>query len=86
MSASMSFSLCAAESAMRTRLVPRGTVGGRIAGAWIPFRNKLSAARNAADSHPYATQKIGLTIVSWRREPPPSRQGLLRNASFTRFT
>lgn len=35
-SASMSSSLCAAESARRTRLVPRGTVGGRIAGAWRP--------------------------------------------------
>ena len=32
-SASMSVSLCAAESARRTRLVPKGTVGGRIAGA-----------------------------------------------------
>ena len=53
MSASMSSSLCAAESAMRTRLVPRGTVGGRIAGAWSPIRNKRAAALNAADSLPY---------------------------------
>ena len=70
MSASMSSSLCAAESAMRTRLVPRGTVGGRIAGAWSPTRNKPAAALNAADSRaPYSTQKIGLTIASRRERP-----------------
>ena len=62
---------------MRTRLVPRGTVGGRIAGAWSPIRNKRAAALNAADSLPYSTQKIGLTIASRRREPP-SRRALFR--------
>ena len=58
MSASMSSSLCAAESAMRTRLVPRGTVGGRIAGAWSPIRNKRAAALSAGGvGFPYSTQK-----------------------------
>ena len=50
MSASIWASLCAAESEIRSRAVPAGTVGGRMAGTHRPCVNKRSASATATPS------------------------------------
>src|SRR3954468_17633763 len=69
-------SSCAAESAMRRRLVPSGTVGGRIGRTYSPFSRSIAAARSAASGAPTTTGKIGVSSEAGK----PS----LRNAAATR--
>jgi len=49
---------CAAESEKRSRLVPSGTVGGRIAFTSTPFARSARDASSAASGVPSTTEKI----------------------------
>ena len=64
-SRSICSAVCAAESAMRRRAVPTGTVGGRIAGTSNPRSSSAAAASRARRSSPHTTGTIG--------EPWPGR-------------
>ena len=55
-----SSSLCAADSVTRRRLVPTGTVGGRMAGTHRPSWSSAADALSAACSLPRTTGMIGL--------------------------
>ena len=57
----MSSSRCDALSATRSRHVPAGTVGGRIAGTWNPWRRSSADAASAASGAPTTIDPIGLT-------------------------
>jgi len=56
---STSSSVCSLDNVTRTRLVPFGTVGGRMAGAKSPSSRNRSAAVNAACSDPNTIGMIG---------------------------
>lgn len=71
-SSARSASLCAADRLTRSRLVPRGTVGGRIAGTCSPRCSSAMLASTAACSGPMMRGTMGLetgTSSSW-----PSRR------------
>ena len=51
-SSATSCSVCAADSATRSREVPSGTVGGLIAGTWKPARSSATDAASAASAAP----------------------------------
>ena len=55
-----SSSVCAADSVTRRRLVPTGTVGGRMAGTHRPSSSSAADASSAACSLPSTTGMIGL--------------------------
>ena len=85
-----SSSLCAADRVTRRRLVPTGTVGGRMAGTHKPSSSSAADAESAACSLPSTTGMIGLgcpggakpasATRSIRRRGGPSGRRLRRNA------
>ena len=62
-------SVCAAETVTRNRLVPAGTVGGRMAGTHKPSASRAADASRARCSVPRITGMMGLE--GWSRVPGP---------------
>lgn len=54
-----SLRVCAADRLRRSRLVPAGTVGGRMAGTWNPRSQSSCPAAKARSADPTITGKIG---------------------------